>query len=67
MPGSLPGSLEEASLLESLRRGAYRNTSPTTEVTDEDRSGLKKGNPEEGSTADEDEFPQMDFSSVPYL
>ncbi|OAV95403.1 hypothetical protein PTTG_05454 [Puccinia triticina 1-1 BBBD Race 1] len=67
MPGSLPGSVEEASLLESLRRGHYQHRSPQPDRTDNEQSIDKRENPDDETPGDEDEFPQMDFSSVPYL
>lgn len=70
MPGSLPGSLEEASLHE------FRKRRPLTEA-EEYRQAIELRRREEGredsadfgerdaEDADDDDFPQMDFSSVP--
>jgi len=67
MPGSLPGSVEEASLLESLRKSRYQGRSTHSSHSSYDQSTDKRENPDDETPGDEDEFPQMDFSSVPYL
>ncbi|PLW08431.1 hypothetical protein PCASD_21435 [Puccinia coronata f. sp. avenae] len=68
MPGSLPGSVEEASLLESIRRSHYESRSASSGHPGYDQTPDKRGdNSQDDAPGDEDEFPQMDFSSVPYL
>jgi hypothetical protein len=66
MPGSLPGSVEEASLLEGLRRGQYQDRSTHSgHASNHNPSTDKRDNADDETPGDEDEFPQMDFSSVP--
>ncbi|KAH9472040.1 hypothetical protein Pst134EA_002668 [Puccinia striiformis f. sp. tritici] len=67
MPGSLPGSVEEASLLESLRKGRYQSRSTHLNQASNNQSTDKRDSKGDETPGDEDEFPQMDFSSVPYL
>ncbi|EGG04865.1 uncharacterized protein MELLADRAFT_88510 [Melampsora larici-populina 98AG31] len=81
MPGSLPGSLEEQSLLEGLRNhnesfeiNPRRN--PLKLMGKGNLESRKEGEPteedgedegEEENVEEDDDFPQMDFSAVPYL
>ncbi|KAG0149450.1 hypothetical protein CROQUDRAFT_39727 [Cronartium quercuum f. sp. fusiforme G11] len=81
MPGSLPGSLEEQTLLESLRSEAFeinprrkRVSSGATAaeaagegVGADGAEGEEEEDAEEGETnvEEDDDFPQMDFSAVP--
>ncbi|POW12613.1 hypothetical protein PSTT_04240 [Puccinia striiformis] len=67
MPGSLPGSVEEASLLESLRKGRYQSRSTHLNQASNNQSTDKRDSKGDETPGDEDEFPQMDFSSVPPL
>lgn len=70
MPGSLPGSLEEQSLLESLRRESFeinprrKRVEQEAEMEEEETEGLVEDEGE-ANVEDEDDFPQMDFSEVP--
>lgn len=85
MPGSLPGSLEEQSLLEGFRQNESFEINPRRtrqhlvgkgnlqsrkEVQVEGEEEGEEGEGEEGEEAnveEDDDFPQMDFSAVPYL
>ncbi|CAH7689055.1 Lipin/Ned1/Smp2-domain-containing protein [Phakopsora pachyrhizi] len=74
MPGSLPGSLEEASMLEGSRVETFKIT-PRRNImnleqkkkgsADDDNEVQGSVNNDETIGDDEDDFPQMDFSSVP--
>ncbi|MBW0482408.1 hypothetical protein O181_022123 [Austropuccinia psidii MF-1] len=66
MPGSLPGSVEEASLLESLRNDFSRQNSAINLFNQNNSKSIDKKD-EINADDEDDEFPQTDFSSVPYL